>query len=124
MVSLATDASSCKSGAVVGLQEKEEAVTLGNFWDRGDNRPIHLKEAEALCSTLAALGSRIAGHRVDAVVDNMVVVHAWGKRGCKDLGLALVLKFIFSVVTELNVDLNVTYIPTAENPVDAPSHEL
>ena len=70
------------------------------------------------------MSSEIKGHRVDAHVDNMVVVQAWGSKGCKDIALARILKSIFTVITELNADLSIRYIPSAQNPADAPSRSI
>jgi len=124
LISLATDASSYKWGAVVGLEGSGRQVAMADFWAQGDDRPIHIKEAEALGAAIRSVGNRIRGSRVDAYVDNMAVVHAWGRQGCKDIKLARVIKSIFAVVTELNVDLRVLYIPTKDNPADLPSREL
>lgn len=97
---------------------------MADFWQPGDKRPIHLKEAEALLATLRSVQAVIAGHRVDAYVDNVALLHAWGKQGCRDIQLARILKSIFKVVTEVNVDLNLHYVPSAKNPADAPSRSL
>ncbi|CAG2255726.1 unnamed protein product [Mytilus edulis] len=57
-IKLATDASLYKWGAVV-----EEQEVLGDFFVSGDDRPIHVKEAEAVEKTLVSLSgkSRIIG---------------------------------------------------------------
>lgn len=124
VVSLATDASSYKWGAVVGLDDDRSRQELADFWQVGDDRPIHVKEAEALLATLKSVSQRLAGHRVDAYLDNMAVVDAWSRFRIKDQRLAKIIKAIFQVVTELNIDLSLQYIPSVENPADAPSRSL
>lgn len=125
VVSLATDASLYKWGAVVGLdREKGDQVELADFWGAGDNRPIHLKEAEALLVTLRSMQQRIRGHRVDVYIDSMVVLRAWQKQGSRDVQLARLLKSIFELVAEHNVDLVLQYLPSKDNPADKPSRSI
>ena len=124
VLSLATDASTFKWGAVVDIGGVEAPVELADYWETGDSHPIHLKEAEALLATLWSVKDRIAGHRVDAFVDNMAVVWAWERQGCRDLELARIMKVLFSLVSSLNVDLHLIYIKSEENPADLPSRTL
>ncbi len=124
IISLATDASTYKWGAIVGMGKEGAPLEMADYWLEGDTRPIHLKEAEALLVTLQSVGGSIRGHRVDAYVDNMAVIHAWGKQGCRDINLARVIKRVFTVVTDLNVDLSLHYIPSAQNPADLPSRTI
>jgi len=92
LLTVATDASTYKWGAVVGIGTESSPVQLADFWEQGDSRPIHLKEADALYATLRAVRDNIRGHRVDAFVDNTAVVSAWERRGCKNTDLAGIVK--------------------------------
>lgn len=124
LLSLATDASTYKWGAVVGIGDGKQGIEMADYWESGDDRPIHLKEADALLVTLRSVAEQIVDHRVDAFVDNMAVVFAWERRACHDLVLARKVKEIFELVTELNVDLHLEHVRSEENPADAPSRSL
>jgi hypothetical protein len=99
-------------------------VQLADFWEQGDRQPIHIKEAEALRATLQSVAGQVGGHRVDAFVDNMAVVSAWERQKCRDTKLAKVVKKMFTLVTSLNVDLHLVYIPSKDNPADLPSRSI
>lgn len=118
VITLATDSSTFKWGAVLDGRE------VGDFWDREDNRPIHIKEAEALLCALQAFRGDLQHHRVDARVDNMAVVHSWNGEGSRSPELNMVLKKIFQVTRELNIELKTSYINTKVNPADKPSRRL
>ena len=65
LVSLATDASSYRWRAMVGMGGAGAKVEA-DFWGPGDERPIYLKEADALPATQESVREAIKGHRVDA----------------------------------------------------------
>ncbi|XP_053390389.1 uncharacterized protein LOC128553283 [Mercenaria mercenaria] len=72
---LATDASSYKYGAVVlrgtdGIPPQ----TLCDYFGAVE-KPIHLKEAEAVHNCLLSFESKLKHHRVDVLVDKQVVLH-------------------------------------------------
>ena len=117
-VTVCTDSSGFRWGATIN------GDSLGDYWEMGDNRPIHLKEASALISALHALSSKIRNTRVDARVDNQAVVASWGIEGSRDPNLNRLMKELFSITCALNIDLKVTYISTHENPADEPSRAL
>ncbi|CAG2212994.1 unnamed protein product [Mytilus edulis] len=118
-IKLATDASLYKWGAVV-----EEQEVLGDFFVSGDDRPIHVKEAEAVEKTLVSLSGKIKDHRVDVLVDNQVVIASWEKGGSRSSDLNDVFKSIFHVCQTMNIDLHLLYIPSKCNPADIPSRIL
>jgi hypothetical protein len=117
-MTFATDASGFAWGATIGNE------SIHDFWDTNDKRPIHLKETDALIHAIQSVPQLIQNKRVDALVDNMALVLSWEKLGCKDMSLNKLLQKLFSVVANLNCDLRLQYIPSAENPADAPSRKL
>ncbi len=60
----------------------------------------------------------ILNPRVDAYVDNTALMHAWGRQGCRDIHLSRVMKEIFVVVRDQNVDSNLHYVKSLDNPTD------
>ena len=62
--------------------------------------------------------------RVDVMIDNLAVMHAWNNQGDKGRDLNNTLKALFFTTMDLNVLLHVLYVPSQENPADAPSHRL
>ncbi len=96
---------------------------MGDYWAADDARPIHLKEVDALLKTLMALSVRLQDHRIDVLIDNMAVLHASEHQGCKDLCLPDLIKQVFALTCSLNVDLKLHYIPSQDNPANAPSRK-
>jgi hypothetical protein len=119
---LATDASNYKWGAALELDG--ESLEMGDFWDAKDERPIHVKEADALVRTLQAIQDKMRNRRVDAYVDNMAVVSVWERQGRRDPVLNRVVKELYQVTYVNNIDLKLVYVPSAANPADAPSRSL
>ena len=62
--------------------------------------------------------------RVDACVDNKGVVGAWNNQGGRSLELHIALKRLFFTTSKLSLSLHTSYIPTGQNPADAPSRRL
>ena len=114
-LTLATDASSFAWGA------KFMDISISERWPTNDNRPIHLKEAEALLKTIQAVGHLVQNKRVDAMVDNMALCLGWEKERSRDPRLTNILKSLASLTISLNCDLHLKYIPSKDNPADAPS---
>ena len=122
-IALATDSSGYKyegkilSGVHIGME-------MGDFWQRDDMRPIHVKEADAVLQCLRAIGDEAQDTRMDLFCDNSAVVSAWQNQGCRDPMLNNVLKEIFQYVCAKNVQLVLKYIPTKDNPADSPSRSV
>jgi hypothetical protein len=70
-VVLSSDASLNKYGAVI--EQSGNRFEISDFWEDNDERPIHLKEADAVCRVLA-LGESIANSRVHVWTDNISVL--------------------------------------------------
>lgn len=67
---------------------------------------------------------QVCNVRVDALVDNQAVIHAWNNRGGRSVALNNALKVLFATTDELNVFLCLFYVWSAENPADGPSRRL
>ncbi len=89
-------------GAVLSALDSPKVLSeFGDYWPSGDARPIHLKEGEPVLKALQSLAATLHDHRVDILVDNKALLHAWERQGCKNPRLAGVLKesFILSALT-------------------------
>ncbi len=122
-VCLASDASRYKWGGVV-LSGDRCGISMGDYWNAGDERPIHIKEAHALLQTLRSVQDQIINHRVDAYVDNQAVCKAWESKGCKNQPLNDMLKRLYALTVQQNIELRTYYIPSESNPADAPSRQV
>lgn len=78
-VMLSSDASLYKYGAVV--EQGRNRYEISDFWEKNDQRPIHLKEADAVYKVLLALGENLANSRVHVLTDNMAVLSVWQNQG-------------------------------------------
>jgi hypothetical protein len=105
-----TDSSLFRYGAKV--ESVGEAMSFGDYWSIDDNRPIHEKEADAILKSLESLGGRLLNSRVDVMTDNMAVIGAWNNQGAKCQNLNRILKQIFDVVTQYNIDLHLSFVPS------------
>ncbi|KAK6175833.1 hypothetical protein SNE40_014216 [Patella caerulea] len=121
-IDMATDSSQFRYGAVVKLGNSE--INLGDYWPEGDNRPIHLKEADAVLKSLQSLDVSLRNSRVDVSVDNMAVISVWGNHGGRDTRLNSIIKEIFNCVVTLNMDLHMKFVPSSLNLADGESRIL
>lgn len=121
-ISLATDASSFKWGALIFSDTSEMQVS--DFWPQNDDRAIHLKEAHALVNTLRSVPDRVRNHRVDAYVDNLACVFAWENQKGKDPQLNNIMKELYNFTVDFNMDLKLIYIPSKSNPADSVSRNI
>lgn len=119
VIELSTDSSGFRYGASVKLEAS--TMTLGDYWDTNDCRPIHEKEADAVLKSLQSLDSSLQDSRVDLFTDNMAVIAAWENQGCKSRALSCIMKEIFSHVSTYNIDLHLKYVPSCLNEADATS---
>ena len=120
---LATDASLFKYGAFV-LSGDLSNLQFGDYWEENDDRPIHLKESDALIKVFQSLRGSVQNHRVDLYTDNMSVIHSWNNQGGKDPKLNSLMKSLFALVLNLNVKLNLHYVPSENNMADTPSRSI
>lgn len=83
-----------------------------------------MKEAMAIKNSLLSSKDKVHNTRVDVLVDNQAVVHAWNNQGERSSSFNSATKKLFTTTMELNVCLHLSYIRTNENPADEPSRCL
>lgn len=122
-VNIYTDASTYKWGGFLKINETEYMV--GDSWtDELLSLPIVVLEAKALANVLKAVKEVIKGHRVDANVDNQALIGAWNNEGSRSPLLNSVLKEIFQLTLELDIVLNLSFVPSKSNLADEPSRKI
>lgn len=120
---IATDASLFKYGIAI-LSNQSDMRTFGDYWENDDNRPIHLKEGDAVYKAILSLGDTICNHRLDVLTDNKSVMFSWQNQGSKDRQLNDIMKKIFNYIFTNNIDLHIQYIPSKLNAADTPSRVI
>ena len=121
-VSIATDASATGWGTIFLNPHHEE---IYDYWtDEQFVLGIAAKEASVVDRALVAFRYKLFNARVDAFVDNKAVVEAWNNQGGRSFELNIALKQLFFTTSKLNLSLHMSYIPTGQNPADAPSRRL
>ena len=86
--------------------------------------PIVVKESLALLRALENLPHTHSNTRLDAFVDNKVLLASWDKQVSKSPAISSVMKSIFQFVFKRNILLSLHYVPSKENPADSPSRTL
>ena len=121
-VSVATDASVSGWGATILSTIRREVF---EYWSGEElTWDIATKEATAINKMLLFCRDQLCNARVDALVDNQAVIHAWNNQGGRSAPLNNALKVLFATTAELNVLLRLSYVRSAENPADGPSRHL
>ena len=75
-------------------------------------------------TVLRTLQGLVKDSRVDVMIDNQAIMHAWNNQGGKSRDLNNALKALFFTTAELNILLRMLNLPSQENPADAPSRRL
>ena len=78
-------------------------------------------ETYALKNVLLSLKNHIQGHQVDADIDNQALPYAWDNEGSKSSELNVILKELFNLTIDLDIALNLVYLPFKKNLADDPS---
>ena len=121
--SLFTDASGFGWGARVLLPSG--AVELRDYWSSElFQYDICSKEALAVLFALRSIAPSLYRRRVDVYVDNVGLVHAWTGLKTRSEELLGVLRELFLFCVDCRVSLKLFWVPTTENPADAPSRAL
>ncbi|KAK3731002.1 hypothetical protein QZH41_006641 [Actinostola sp. cb2023] len=121
VVYVCSDASNFAWAGVIEVPS-QESLKVRDYWSSGiKTSPIVVKEATALVHILRAGKHLVANSRVDAHTDNLAFLQSWKKQGGKNQELNDVLKQLHSLLLESNISLNLCYVPSRQNPADAPS---
>ena len=104
---------------VIPGQSPSEACGLRDVESRA--LPIAVKEPLALLRALESLAGRIHNARIDAFVDNKVLLASWKNQLSRSQAISDVLKSLFESSYARNLHLSLVYVPSKENPADGPS---
>ena len=85
---------------------------------------IATREAIAVDKVLHAFKELVKDCRVDVMIDNLAVMHAWNNQRGKGRDLNNAKKALFFTTMDLNILLHMWYVPSQQNPGDAPSRRL
>ena len=122
-VRLFTDASGFAWGASIDLPGGP--LELRDYWTSSlFGKDICAKEGLAVLFALQAIQERLYCRRVDVYVDNQGLMYAWNGLKARSEELVGVLRSLFLWTTDFRVSLRLHWIPTDENPADAPSRLL
>lgn len=122
-LAISTDSSLFKWGGILH-QPKDDKVVSDYWTEKETTLPIMVLEAKALLLSLESFKDTVQNTRVDAQVDNTVLIAAWQNEGCRSREMNDTLKLLFNFTLQYNVTLRLTYVPSADNPADAPSREI
>ncbi|MEW8544651.1 MAG: reverse transcriptase domain-containing protein, partial [Candidatus Thiodiazotropha sp.] len=118
-----SDASTFKWGGVVHFASGKREIY--DYWSKEERvLPIMVLESKALLNVIRSIKGFLKGERVDAGVDNMVLINAWKNEGCRSRELNVVLKDLFAFVLQQDLVLNLVYVTSSQNVADAPSRVL
>ena len=84
---------------------------------------IASREALAVDTVLRAFRDLVKDSRVDVMIDNQAMTHAWNNQGGKSRDLKHNSGVVFTTA-ELNILLRMLYVPSQANPADAPARRL
>jgi hypothetical protein len=121
-IKIATDASAYKWAGKI-LEGMTDSMEIHDYFV-DLSAPIHIKEAQAVLKTIEAFGETLRNSRIDILADNQALVWSWNGQGSRSSALNSILKSIFEMTLLYNIDLNLAYIHTSENPADDPSRRL
>ena len=122
-VRLSTDASGFAWGASIDLPDGP--LVLRDYWSSHLlGKDICAKEGLAVLFALQSIQERLSCRRVDVFVDNQGLMLAWNGLKARSEELVGVLRSLFLWTTDHRVSLRLHWIPTGENPADAPSRLL
>ena len=77
-----------------------------------------MKEAKALYQTLSIFCNELANGRVYAYVDNSNLIDFWNNEGGRNIILTNEIKDLFLLSMDLNIALNMHYVPSKLNMAD------
>ena len=121
-ISLATVASGSGWG---GKLLSPPTASVADYWTESEQEyDINTREAIALNKVLLSFADVVKNARVDAEIDNKALYFSWCNQGGRSVTLNRAVKELFFTTVKLNIVLQLSFIPTNENPADAPSRRL
>ena len=123
-MSVSSDASGFGWGGVIHLPLGDQVVR--DFCrDNEKELDIATKEVLALANVVESLPPWVKNCRLDASVDSQVLIGVWeGEGSRKSRQLCSVTKHLFKLVSQRNLQLELSYVRSGENEADAPSRRL
>ncbi|KAI8495108.1 hypothetical protein Bbelb_270940 [Branchiostoma belcheri] len=122
VVELSSDASGFRWAGVVSSDK--DMTQCGDYWEQHETpEHISVKETRALTRTLLSVKDRVQNKRVDAKDDNQNLIKAWENQGGKSKALNRAIKELWETSVQLNIDLNLHYVPSRDNIADKPSRQ-
>ncbi|KAI8484500.1 hypothetical protein Bbelb_377710 [Branchiostoma belcheri] len=122
VVELSSDASGFRWAGVVSSDK--DMTQCSDYWEQHETpEHISVKETRALPRTLISVKDRVQNKRVDAKVDNQNLIKAWENQGGKSKALNRAIKELWETSVQLNIDLNLHYVPSRDNIADKPSRQ-
>ena len=111
-------------GGILALPEAPKETR--DYWFPDDLKVsggIAVKEAncKALYQILSTFRSELANGRVDAYVDNSNLIDFWNNESGRNIAVTNEMKDLFLLSMELNIVLNIHYVPSKLNMADPPS---
>lgn len=124
VVKITSDASQYAWGGIIYNPSGPPLETRDIWKEDVRVKPIAVKEALALVNTLKAGKSVVSHCRVDAHVDSLTLIQAWGKQGGKSKQLNDALKELYQTLLAQNISLCLQFVPSPLNQADALSRVL
>ena len=121
-ISLATDASGLGWG---GKLLSPPTANVADYWTETEQGyDINTREAIALNKVVLSFTDVVKDARVDAEIDNKALYFSWCNQGGRSVTLNRAIKELFFTMVKLNIVLQLSFIPTNENPAEVPSRRL
>jgi len=124
VVNVTSDASQYSWGGIAYNPSGPPLETRDIWREDVRDKPIAVKEALALVSTLKAGKSVLSNCRVDDHVDCLALVQAWERQGDKSKQLNDALKELFQTLLAQNISLCLQFLPSPLNQADPLSSVL
>ncbi|KAK3741229.1 hypothetical protein QZH41_017137, partial [Actinostola sp. cb2023] len=97
----------------------QSAKESRGYWDEETRaQPIAVKEALALLRTLESLSGDTSNARIDAFVDNKVLLDSWIQQTSRSPAITTVMKQLFSFTMSRNLALVMHLVPSRANLAD------
>ena len=88
-------------------------ISVGHYWEESiRNEYINVKEIWAVLKGLQSLPKSVSDYRIDAQVHSMFVFHAWSGRGPRSRRLTQISKWIFQLLVDRNLSLEMPFVPS------------